>query len=110
MRGQTGHITRPHARFSPSFLGMNAWITSQLNVALFFKLRGLLACLPYYFDMLSVGVCTTRHCQTSGRLVQELNVCTVASHLVHHQMSPCCEQSLLGILGKCVDEGSLYEL
>ena len=27
--------------------------------------------------MLSMGVCTTRQWQTSGRLVQELNVCTV---------------------------------
>ena len=30
-----------------------------------------------FFDMLSMGVCTTRHWHTSGRLVQELNVCTV---------------------------------
>ena len=28
--------------------------------------------------MLSMGFCTTRHWQTSDRLVQELNVCTVA--------------------------------
>ena len=27
--------------------------------------------------LLSMGVCTTGHWQTSGRLVQELNVCTV---------------------------------
>ena len=51
MRGQTGHNTRLHARFTPRFVGMNAWITSQLNVALFFKLRGSLASLAYYFDM-----------------------------------------------------------
>ena len=43
----------------------------QLNVALIRKQRGL------FFDMLSMGVCTTRHWQTSSRLVQELNVCTV---------------------------------
>ena len=29
------------------------------------------------FDVLSMGVCTTRHSLTSGRLVQEFNVCTV---------------------------------
>ena len=29
------------------------------------------------FDMLSISICTTRHWQTSGRLVQELTVCTV---------------------------------
>ena len=32
----------------------------------------------YFFDMLCLGVCTTRHWQTSGRLVQGINVCTVA--------------------------------
>ena len=30
-----------------------------------------------YFLTLSIGVCTTRHWQTSDRLVKELNVCTV---------------------------------
>ena len=30
-----------------------------------------------FSDMLPIGVCTTRHLETSGRLVQELNVCTV---------------------------------
>ena len=35
-------------------------------------------CLVYSFDMLSMGDCTTsRHWPTSGRLVQELNDCTV---------------------------------
>ena len=33
-------------------------------------------CLAYTFDMLSVDQCTTRHWQTSGLLVQELNVFT----------------------------------
>ena len=36
-----------------------------------------LMCLAYIFDMLSTSASTTRHWQTSGRLVQELNVCTV---------------------------------
>ena len=35
--------------------------------------------LAYFIGMLSTGVCTPRHQQTSGRLVKELNVCTVAS-------------------------------
>ena len=30
------------------------------------------------FDMLSMAVFSTRHWQISGRLVQELNVCTVS--------------------------------
>ena len=33
--------------------------------------------LGFFFDMLSMGFFTTRHYQTSGRLVQELDVCTV---------------------------------
>ena len=33
--------------------------------------------LDLFFHMLSMGVRTTRHWQTSGRLVQELHVCTV---------------------------------
>ena len=33
-------------------------------------------CLAFY--ILSIGVCTTRHWQTSGQLVQEINVCTVS--------------------------------
>ena len=52
-------------------------MTSQLKVALICKLYWSLMCLDYFFDMLYLGVCTTRHWQTSGRLVQELNECTV---------------------------------
>ena len=35
--------------------------------------------MAYFCDILSMGVCTTRHWKTSGRLVQELNACTVDS-------------------------------
>ena len=52
-------------------------MTSQLNVALIHKLRVSFMCLPHLFNVLSFGVCTTRHCQTSGRMVQQLTVCTV---------------------------------
>ena len=34
--------------------------------------------LGLFLDILFMDVCTTRHWQMSGRLVQELNVCTVA--------------------------------
>ena len=50
-----------------------ALMPPELKVALIRKLRGSLMCLVYCFDMLSMGVCTTTHWQTSGRLVQELN-------------------------------------
>ena len=54
MRGLPGQFTRLHARLIPYFQGMDAWITSQLGVTLY-----------------------TRHLQTFGQLVQELNVCIV---------------------------------
>ena len=79
MRGQPGHNTQPHVRLQPSFQGVDAWITSKLNEALACKSRESLMSLADIFDMPSMVVCTTRHWQTSGRLVQELNVCTVLS-------------------------------
>ena len=48
MRGLPGHITQPHARLPPCFMGMGARMTSQLNVALMRKLRGPLMCLAYF--------------------------------------------------------------
>ena len=76
MRGQPGHNIRPHPRLPHSFLGLDARMTLQLRVALIFMLSGSLVCWAYFFDLLSLVVCITRHWQTSGRLVQELNVCT----------------------------------
>ena len=32
-----------------------------------------------FLDMLTTGVCTTGYWQTSGRLLQKLNVCTVSN-------------------------------
>ena len=52
-------------------------MTSQLNEALVCKLGGSLMYLAYFIGTLSTGDCTPRDRQTSGRLVQELNVCTV---------------------------------
>ena len=77
MREQTVHDARPHARSPTSFLCMDAWRTSQLNVAYIRMLRGSLMCLAYLFGISFIDVCTTRHWQTSGRLVQELNACTI---------------------------------
>ena len=82
MRGQSGHNTRLDTRLPPSFLGMDAWMTSQLNVALARKLRGSLMFLACIVEVLAIGVFTTRHLMTSGRLVQELNVCTVWRGLI----------------------------
>ena len=47
----------------------------MLNVASITWVNDVLICL--ILDMLSTGVCTTSLCQTPGRLMQELDVCTV---------------------------------
>ena len=65
------------------FLGIVAWMNSQMHVPWIRKLRGSFMYLAYFIDMLSVGVCTTKHWQTSSRLVQELSVCTVLSSYLH---------------------------
>ena len=66
-------------------------MTSQLNIALLCKLDGSLMYLAYFIGILSTGLCTPRHRQTSGRLVQELNVCTVPylipNRLTYHSPS-----------------------
>ena len=76
---QTVHNTRPPARLPPFSKGMDDLTTgrsfdSQATCTQVIDMIGS------FFEMLSMGVCTTRHWQTSSRLVQELNVCTVAVH------------------------------
>ena len=83
MRGAAGHNTQPDTQLPPSFLGMDAWMTSQLNLAL---IRS--------FDMLSMDFCTARHRQLSGRLVQELNVRTVHVMTVSHLFADPSHASL----------------
>ena len=79
MRGQPGHDIQPYARLPPSSLCMDARMTSQLKVAFIHKLVIDMHMVCISFDMLPTCICTTGHWQTSSRLVQELNVCTVAS-------------------------------
>ena len=54
MRGRTGHNIRLHVRLPPSYQGIDAWKTLQLNIALVPKLRGslmgfayILSCYPW---------------------------------------------------------------
>ena len=68
-----------HDRMSDYHQVSWAWMTSQPNVALIRSLRGSLM-LGLFFDMLSIDVCTARHWQSSGWLVQELNICTVGAN------------------------------
>ena len=72
MRGQTGHA-QPYARLPPSFLSMDAQMTSELNIASIRKQRGsliyllmILTCYPCLFvvaDVRSTGTGFKRlHC------------------------------------------------
>ena len=70
-------VGSPGMMHDRTFLSKNPRMISQLNVVSNRKLPGPLVCLAYFIDVLSMDVCTTRHWQTSGRLVQELNDCTV---------------------------------
>ena len=74
MPGQPGHNTIAHARLTSSFQGMDAWMFSEPSDL---QATWVIGVLGLFFDMLSLGASTTRHWQTSGRLVQELDVCTV---------------------------------
>ena len=56
---------------------MHGWAHNRTYFDLQATVRGSLVCLAYSFLTIDMGVCTTRHCQTSGRLMQELNVVTV---------------------------------
>ena len=79
MRGQPGHYTRPYDRLSPSFLGIDDLAAKRSFDSHATRVTDVLG---LYFDMLSMDVCTTKHLQTSGRLVQELNVCTVRAPVI----------------------------
>ena len=83
MRGQTGHNTRPHARFSPSFLGMNAWMTLQLNVALFFELSGSLAYLAKFLT------CYQSVFVQSGTSSFQSPLITISLSPSHHNYAIC---------------------
>ena len=75
---------------------MDVGINSQTNVALIRKLHGSLMCLAYVVDMLSMGVCATRHWGMSVQLVQELNVCTVIlSYFFYHY-----REDMSGVAGR----------
>ena len=78
MRGQPGHKNdrTPNCHQFPGRGGMEDLATES---SFDWQATGIIAMLGLFLDMLSMVVCTTRHWQTSGRLVQELNICTVSS-------------------------------
>ena len=56
MSGLPGHNSQLHARLPYGFLGMDACVTSRLNLALFHKLCVALMCFAYLFELLSTSV------------------------------------------------------
>ena len=71
MRGQPMHSTRPHARLPPMLLGMDARMTSKLNIALISKLLGLLMCLAYF--CYAIHACLYNQALTDVRSVKWCN-------------------------------------
>ena len=58
--------------------------------------QAMWACMCFaYFLTLFIGVCTTWHWQTSGQLLQELNVFTVTSTTITGIFSKMCYQQLV---------------
>ena len=68
------------AGLTPRYLSMDE-LTTKCSFAT--QATRNIGVLGIFFDMLSLGVCTTRHWQTSGHLLQELNVCTVQQYSRH---------------------------
>ena len=58
----------------PGFIGMED-ITTECSFDS--QATCIIAVLGLFVDMLSMGVSTISHWRTSGRLVQQLDVCTV---------------------------------
>ena len=90
MRGQSGLNTRPDTRLPPIFLGINAWMTSQLNVAL---ARGSLMCLACIFRRVNHG-CFYNQAMEDARSIGAGNKCLycillalVNSYLLSLQLS-----------------------
>ena len=109
MCGQPGQKTGPRTV-------SRAWMTSHLKVALICKLLRSLRCLVYFFDMLSLGVCTSMHWHTSGRLVQE-SVCQMtrtlqlASHDLHAIWQKKCRKNGIPLyISKTNDANSIVHL
>ena len=78
MCGQPGHNTRPHTPLPPSLFPGHGCTDDLTNGRSFDSQASRdTDVLGLFFDLLPMGLCTTRHWQSSGRLVQELNICTV---------------------------------
>ena len=115
------HLT--HERFQCRHLihALNAWAAQTLYntarpiVTQFpghgcidnLKRRGWLMSLDYFFDILSMGVCTTRHWQTSGRLVQKTKVSTVDVPPLHMQWTTGGTAMCTGCLDTTVCNGCI---
>ena len=80
MRGQARHDARPRRPTATQFLRQGC-MGDFTNLHSFdSQATGVMDVLGSFFDMLSMGVCTTTHWHTSGRLVQNLNICTYTVH------------------------------
>ena len=77
MCGQPEHYTQSHALLQTQFPGHGFKNDRKTERNVDSQATWVVYVLGLFFDMLSMGVFPTSHWQISGRLVQELNVCTV---------------------------------
>ena len=84
------HDTRPHVRFPPSLLGMDDLITERSFDS---QASLVIRVLSLFFTLFS-DVYQTKYWLWSGRLVQELNVCTIKTHLITDFILRACDLGL----------------
>ena len=75
--GSPGIINNRMPVLLSSFLGIDVWITAITERSFDSQATCVIDGFGLFSWYLGMGVYTTRHWQTSGRLVQKLNVCTV---------------------------------
>ena len=88
MRGNPVHNTRPHIRL-PLFPGHECIADLKTERSFSSQTTWVIYVFGLFFDMLPMGVCSTRHWQTSDRLVQELFICTVAGRKYEREVLTC---------------------
>ena len=80
MHGQPMGRIHGHTPFATQFPGHGCIYDLTTELSFDSQATWVIDVFGFLFDMIFISVCTTRDWQTSGRLVQNLNVCTVAKY------------------------------
>ena len=79
MSGQLENNTRQHVGMPPSFITGHGCMDHLTNKRSFDSQDTLVIDVLGFQKMLSMGICTSRHLQTFGHPVQDLNIRTVVN-------------------------------